>query len=212
MRPASPTNGSTSCLICENPGVCHELKFVVVGHTSSEIDAYCFASEIAWQASNQNGLVSLDEILCDPTAAATFDRIAARYAPGFTPFEYRWAALWIRKRVNRFRKGASTLSLSAADKVLSRIKPWSRLDFDAVTNDSGVYIVQNEGISQYVGVTLDLRNRLQFIAERSKPLTKSVGVSVIDKPGKTIHQLHAIQSRLISVHKPVLNSKRLAYA
>ncbi len=41
-----------------------------------------FASEIAWRCLESKMNVSLDEILCNPTVALEFDKIAARYALG----------------------------------------------------------------------------------------------------------------------------------
>ncbi len=38
---------------------------------------------------------SVDEVLCDPKLAAEFDRVAADFAPGHSPLQYRWAALKI---------------------------------------------------------------------------------------------------------------------
>jgi site-specific DNA-methyltransferase (adenine-specific) len=45
-----------------------------------------------------NRLIALDEILCNPDYATRFDALAARIKPGFTPLEYRWAALGLRKK------------------------------------------------------------------------------------------------------------------
>ena len=68
--------------------------------TFNAMDPYSHASEIALQQLNVETGATLDEILCDPTLAARFDDIAASFAPGYTPFEYRWAALAIRRERN----------------------------------------------------------------------------------------------------------------
>ena len=56
-------------------------------------EQYLFASEIAWRQMIDGGHDSLDSILCDPFLAAQFDELAARWAPGYSPLEYRWAAI-----------------------------------------------------------------------------------------------------------------------
>lgn len=61
------------------------------------MDPYIFASEIAWRKLSQEYHCSLDEILCDPTLVSKFDSISKNIAPGFASFEYRWAALSLRK-------------------------------------------------------------------------------------------------------------------
>ncbi|HUU97629.1 MAG TPA: site-specific DNA-methyltransferase [Phycisphaerae bacterium] len=64
---------------------------------SREITEYMYASEIAWRLLNDRTGDSLDDILCDPERTGVFDQIAARIAPGKSPFEYRWTALALRK-------------------------------------------------------------------------------------------------------------------
>ena len=61
-------------------------------------DNYSFASEIAVRFIERRDQVSLDHILCDPDLADQFDNIAASICPGYTPLEYRWAALSLRKK------------------------------------------------------------------------------------------------------------------
>src|SRR5262249_5687579 len=58
---------------------------------------YRFASEIAIRFLERRDQVTLDRILCDPVRAVDFDKVAAEIAPGFSSFEYRWAALNLRK-------------------------------------------------------------------------------------------------------------------
>ena len=72
--------------------------------TRKHMDAYLDAAEIALRRMLDAGYSSLDAVLCDPMGATQFDEIASSLAPGFTAFEYRWAALHLRKEVaNRTR-------------------------------------------------------------------------------------------------------------
>src|SRR5262245_58193444 len=84
--------------------------------TWEECDDFLFASEIAWKEMLGEGCRSLDEILCDPQFARRFDELAAALAPGFTPLQYRWGALKLRKESKRARARA---------RLLQRQKPQS---------------------------------------------------------------------------------------
>jgi site-specific DNA-methyltransferase (adenine-specific) len=61
--------------------------------SAGDDDPYRFAAEMAVRYMERRDGVSLDDIICDPELASEFDRLAAAIAPGFTPLQYRWAAL-----------------------------------------------------------------------------------------------------------------------
>jgi site-specific DNA-methyltransferase (adenine-specific) len=60
-------------------------------------EGYRFASEMAVRFMERRDGVTLDDIICDPQLAAEFDKLAEALSPGFSPLEYRWAALGLRK-------------------------------------------------------------------------------------------------------------------
>jgi site-specific DNA-methyltransferase (adenine-specific) len=136
----------------------------------AECDAFLFASEIAWRMLlDEERAGSLDEILCDPDVSQEFDRIANRFAPGFTPLSYRWAALKLRKQSKLARIRADSLSPP------TRIGKAVQLgDFDPqrAPEAPGVYVlgVLDEPRSRklYVGEALNLSRRLarQFHHDR----------------------------------------------
>jgi len=76
--------------------------------TFKDMDAFSYASEIATQLVTVNYGYSLDAILCSPRAAAEFDEIAREFAPGYSSFEYRWAALARRLCPSALRVGTSS--------------------------------------------------------------------------------------------------------
>ena len=94
---AEPSLQINSCLLnLRKAGAMTGVKckrFSVVGQ-----DAFRFGSEIAVQFLERRDHVTLDQILCDPARAAEFDEIAGTIAPGFSAFQYCWAALNLRKR------------------------------------------------------------------------------------------------------------------
>ncbi len=77
-----------------------------------DCDEYIFASEIALQMMLDTADArSMDDILCDPQLGTRFDQVAAQLAPGYKPFEYRWAALRLRKEAKKARSRAAVLKV-----------------------------------------------------------------------------------------------------
>ncbi len=70
-----------------------------------ETDKYSFACEIAIQTLAERDGSSLDDILCDPTLAAEFDRMVFAIAhKNILPLKARWTALGMRKRLRESLK------------------------------------------------------------------------------------------------------------
>jgi hypothetical protein len=104
-----------------------------------------------------DGFHGLDELLCDPAAAREFDLRAARLAPGFTPLEYRWGALKLRKEAKTARARAEHLSPGLFRKETSL----DQLDCSQLPAESGLYLLSGSGGKPiYVGEALNLRSRL----------------------------------------------------
>ncbi len=125
------------------------------------MDDFSFASEIAWECiREQNAGLSLDEILSDPVIAQEFDRTANRFAPGFTPFQYRWAALSIRKYAKKIQKEADELF---GGRRLPRLTHTDATKLSDVFNGQvGAYVLQSEsGNALYAGESQDLGNRIR---------------------------------------------------
>jgi site-specific DNA-methyltransferase (adenine-specific) len=107
---------------------------------------------------------SLDEILCDPVLAAEFDQFARRLAPGYTTFEYRWAALRLRKEAKKARTRATVLS---APKRFEAMVSLEHLDTEQQPESPGLYLLSESPRSRlYVGETLNLRRRLNLQFDR----------------------------------------------
>jgi site-specific DNA-methyltransferase (adenine-specific) len=119
-------------------------------------DPYRFAAEMAVRYMERRDGVSLDDIICDPELAAEFDRLAAAIAPGFTPLQYRWAALNLRKAK---RLTPEILArVAPPEKVVSM--PASDWKLEAIPSAQGLYIFHTRRESLYIGEAENLRNRL----------------------------------------------------
>ncbi len=133
--------------------------------TWQQVDPYQFASEIAWHLLLKTYPdTSLDDIFCDPRLASIFDGEAARYAPGFTPLEYRWAALRIRKASCVQTRRA--VQLSAEELGIRKFKTADLMKLEDFSLDdlpagAGVYgFWETARLSLYVGETGNLRGRV----------------------------------------------------
>ena len=118
-------------------------------------DRFLFASEIALTQIEMSA--TLDRALCDPELAAQFDRTAASFAPGFSPFEYRWAALRVRKEFALSQKNARLVGDISLETTL-RLGEGA---YDKLRGTRGVYLFSSSPSRSgalFVGETLDLGN------------------------------------------------------
>lgn len=120
-------------------------------------EAFRFASEIAVRFLERRDGVSLDQVLCDPDRAKEFDKIAAEIAPGFSPFDYRWAALGLRKT----RKLRPELIAKVITDVECRRHRIKDLDIELIPNRHGVYMFHDSKNTLYVGEAINLYKRVK---------------------------------------------------
>lgn len=177
--------------------------------TFNTMDAYSDAAEVAMQMMSVDYGYSLDDVLCSPEAAAEFDRIAREFAPGFSPWEYRWAALSIRKRA----KDAKTFAMRDFSAWLARrrLPPAAPL---AKWNDdryevSAVYVLFSDPIALYVGETLNLRRRIERILVAEGWMKLNPKSALFIPTAGVARRQHGLQAALIHRVKPLLNSQLL---
>ncbi|MDZ4779065.1 MAG: DNA methyltransferase [Planctomycetia bacterium] len=193
-----------------------------------EIDEFGFASEMALREMTSSTHLTLDEILCDQELAAQFDRRAQAYCPGRTPFEYRWAALALRKYAREFREYRKDFSEEVATCQLQGMKSWDQILRKEGFAIPGVYMLQSEnGQKVYVGASVDLHRQLrrQFelsvspgwsdlrvVGARIARVPSHVGVSTTKKTRESRQHrcAVAIQSTCIQKYRPMLNIQDLA--
>ncbi len=129
----------------------------------SDMDEYRFAAEIAVRFLERRDEISLDRIICDPKKAAEFDEVAQRIAPGYSPLQYRWAALGLRK--------AKKLEPELAGRIASPIHVINLRVSEIVPTElpvsQGLYLFIAAEQLLYVGETENLRKRLKKHLEHS---------------------------------------------
>ncbi|REJ94683.1 MAG: site-specific DNA-methyltransferase [Planctomycetota bacterium] len=130
--------------------------------TAEEMDRFGFASEVAWRLLAIDYRKTLDDILCSPEFAREFDRLAAEFGPKDIPvssFEYRRAALSIRKR----SKAARSKATKNFSPWMSRNKELPRTSIDALEQleKPGVFVLNAGDVGFYAGESQNMRNRVE---------------------------------------------------
>ena len=175
--------------------------------TAAAMDPYSAASEAAMQLMSLDYGLSLDDILCSPPAAAEFDRLADQFAPGYTPLEYRWAAMALRKRAKKSRAFARAHFQDWRKKRLPRGTTLDRCLSEKYKR-RGVYVVVNHGEPLYVGETLNVKARVEQILHTESWMSfEPTTIKVLDSENQRTH--YGLQSILIERANPVLNAAML---
>ena len=177
-----------------------------------DCEDYLFASEIALQSMLDAGKAeSIDDILCDPSLAKQFDTEAAKFAPGFSSLEYRWAALKLRKQARLARTRGAVLTAP------SRLEPLTALDdldLCTIPDEPGVYMLsESQSKRIYVGEAFNLRARLskQFGKRQRKAWAKFADTLHVQTfaTQTTPSDKLAWQSCFVRKYKPRLNFREL---
>ncbi|NND99786.1 MAG: GIY-YIG nuclease family protein [Pirellulaceae bacterium] len=188
-----------------------------------QMEPFLFAAEIAWrQVSDLYANMSLDELLSDPRLAAKFDKLAKAYSPGFSPLEYRWAALKLRKEGSKGRSRASAATpkqLGIRKFKKGDVTSLRKVDFACISRGPGIYALRDAQQQYfYAGETTDLRSRLQAqFCESTRACwpesalkQEGLELAIVPVPSITDARL-ARQSRLLKWYQPTWNfNERLA--
>jgi site-specific DNA-methyltransferase (adenine-specific) len=185
--------------------------------TWDELAPFIFASEIAWRRISDCYQLSLDEIFCNDRIALEFDKIASDFAPGFTPLQYRWGALKLRKEGMNARQRAKNFRNELKMGKFEPAIALDKLDLAKIPEGPGVYGVSISATSAsrpkflYAGEASQLRERLKihFETDDQRKLWRidrhhAVEVQFRSVPTIDDHRL-ARQSILLERYKPAWN-------
>ena len=173
--------------------------------SASQMDPYSDASEAAMKLIGIDYGMTLDEMLCTPHAVEEFDRLAAMLAPGYSPLEYRWAAISLRKRATT--KRLRQIAVDQRDRWQQQSMPSLKGIEDCLSSEyecPGVYVVSGDE-PLYVGETRNLRDRFEKVVNtetwaRFSP--RHVHVWKLDSE----QDQFGLRSYLVREQKPLLNS------
>ena len=178
-------------------------------------DKFEFGSEIATRFIERRDSVTLDDVICDPARAIEFDVLAQQIAPGFTPLQYRWAALSLRKN-SGLRPELLARVVTVESVQRSNI---AELDLSKLPDAQSVYLFYCSTKVLYVGETTGLQSRIRKHREHSdnKGLARWIWeahdeplfVEYHILPSNTPTRVRkAIELELIRSRKPEFNVKR----
>jgi site-specific DNA-methyltransferase (adenine-specific) len=183
-------------------------------YTVCETDEFEYASELAVRHLQLTQDVSLDQIICDPDLAHAFDEYAACLSPGYTPLDYRWVALGLRK-AGRLQKG------KAATIEVPELQPLCRvpkLKASSLPQASGMYLFSSQDAPVFLSHTDNLRHRI----ERHMDVSNSLGLpdwlwdkgpldlSLAEMPGVLRAARQKAELLLVKELHPLLNYQRTA--
>ena len=178
-------------------------------------EEYRFAAEIAARVLQRRDGHALDAILCDPLLCRQLDELAREIAPGFSPLQYRWAALNLRK--------AKKLSPEILGRVIQSETVLSfrvdGLSHATIPTNQGLYVFYDPPKTLYVGETTNLRSRLKKHLDHSDnrglarwlwehgTATALLEIHVLPSKTPTAHR-KALEAELIRSRNPLFNVQR----
>ena len=86
-----------------------------------------------------------------------FDGIAEKLAPGFSPLDYRWVALGVRKAAGRYAAKAQAIKLPNFE----FLGQTDAVRASRITTGQGIYLFRCEDDSLFIGDTDNLRQRIE---------------------------------------------------
>lgn len=177
--------------------------------TFKDMDRYSFASEIALRLLSVDYGLTVDNLLCSPDFASKLDQLAGAFAPGFSPFEYRWAALAIRKRAKASRRLAAKQFHGWLTKRLPRRIPVEQ-GVAPKYQQPGVYLISSDSRDLYVGESENVSHRIEQVLETPawEDLEPQRAIILLAKEFDAQWK-HAVQSVLVQRTESVLNSRLL---
>jgi hypothetical protein len=178
-----------------------------------DYDEYQFASEIAVRILQRSEGVTLDQILCDPSLAFGFDRIAKQLAPKQPVLNLRAAALNLRKTR---RLGPMKGNVQVEHVNLIAAGPIKLVTPAELPPDPGVYSFYDQNRPLFAGETANLQRRIEL--HFSGQLPKWLGVEddlgcilrYAPMPGDKGKAREAWLLRFIHDQRPLLNYQRVA--
>jgi DNA modification methylase len=172
----------------------------------SDMEPYRDAAEAAMKLVAIDYGMTLDEMLCSGAAVGEFDRLAELFSPGFTPYQYRWAALALRKRARtkRFQDAAISQTQRWADAPAPKSVAIAK-SLVAGNEAQGVYEIANDHEVLYVGEAANVRDRLENVLENETWRRFAPTRVRIWKTDSELDQF-GLRSHLVTAANPLLNS------
>ena len=181
--------------------------------SSEQMDRYGFASEVAWRLLSIDYRRTLDDILSSPDFAAEFDRLAKQFGPSdfeVTPFEFRRAALSIRKRSKDARESAA----EKFAKWMRRQRKLPRISIDGpldVLEQPGVFVLCSGDIGFFAGESENMRQRVeQVLGNENWSRLEPDSVAFVENDDNLAVK-YGLKAALAKRESPMLNCRLLVH-
>lgn len=180
--------------------------------SAKDMDHFAYASEVAWRLMAIDYRKTLDEILCSPDFASEFDRLAALYGPNdssVSSFDYRRAALSIRKRSNAARSLAEKefAAWTRKSKKLSEVQIDTRLEKLSCT---GVFVLSSNGAPVYVGESENMKTRVEQMLQNESWQRLEIDSVQYVAMDLVLPKRYALKSAIVQRMRPLLNCSLLS--
>jgi hypothetical protein len=160
------------------------------------LDRFSFAADMAMRYlqdriyREEQRDVSIDRVFCDPRLAQEFDRLAAHLAPGFQPFEYRWAVISLRKARRSGVQSASTPIFTEYGRV-------EDVRISKLPTTSGIYWITSGRNSLFAGAASSLRLQVDSLVDQlgTSVLPNWMPDQPIERPVLRVLECSPIQSK-----------------
>ena len=129
------------------------------------LDRFSFAADMAMRHLQdriyleEQRDVSIDKVFCEPRLSQEFDRLAAGLAPGFQPFEYRWAVISLRKARRSQVQSQAAPTLTDYGRV-------EDVRVSSLPATSGIYWITSGRDSLFTGAASSLRVQVDSLVDR----------------------------------------------
>lgn len=181
--------------------------------SSKQLDKYGFASEVAWRLLAIDYRRTLDDILSSPEFASEFDRLAAEFGPTdstVTAFDYRRAALSIRKRSHDARD-------TAAEKFAKWMKKNRKMDRISVGSSlqaiehPGVFLLCSGDVGFFAGESDNMRVRVEHALDNYNWNRLEPDSVAYVKNDDNLAIKFALKAALAKRESPLLNCRLLVH-
>jgi hypothetical protein len=172
---------------------------------------YAVASEIAARVMFYRHGASVDTTLAHPELVKEFDKLAAGITPGFSSFEYRWAALNMRKKGSNVKLKASVIDkLSWSDELLFNESnlPAEEGIYTLLEGDTHLFVAGTENIRESIGSQRRIAEVPLFQPELWQPNPDRLSWKYVPMPDTNSDYRFGVVRSLVGRWEPIFNIPR----
>jgi len=172
---------------------------------------YAVASEIAARVMYYRSGASVDTTLAHPTLVKEFDKLAKGITPGYSSFEYRWAALNMRKKGANSKiqpKEIDELEWSKHIKFNASPLPSAEGVYTLFENETCLYVAGTENIGESISEQRRIAEVPLFEPELWQPNPARLSWQYVTMPDSPSDYRFGVVRSLVGRWMPIFNIPR----